>query len=363
MIADSLRAGDPAADAVAEEVAARPATRGELEAALRGDAAALRGASAAVRALVEESEAAVRSVDDEVHDRDSRPFFTISLSGHAFDLGTGALIDSYRPPRSAELLVSTGRLTESVLERLRETARWVSQVMVPGWLRPGQPGFVATVGIRVVHALVRRGALRRNPSTDHLPVSQLEMARTWLDFTYVAMQADQALGLDLTPAEQHSVYRYWQPVGRLLGVDARLIGDVTDAASARRLLHRVDGAFGPPSEDSRRLTSAALTAISGELPSISLVNAPLARVLVRTVARRMQGPELADVLGIPRTGLLQLGVPPAVAAIRAYRAVQRRRPRAWDRAIEANIAIARDFGLGAPGSAAPFERAVPQTPS
>ena len=358
LIGESLRAADPLADAVAEEIAARPATRAELDAGLRHGAASLTGASAGVLALLAESEAAVRSVDDAVHDRDSLPFFTISLSGHAFDLGAGALIDSYRPPRSAELLVGTGQLTEQVIGRLRETARWVSQVMVPGWLRPGQPGYVATVGIRLVHALVRRGASRRDPSSEHVAVNQLELARTWLDFTYVAMRADAAIGFDLTAEEQHSIYRCWQPVGRLMGVDARLIGDVTDAASAQRLLHRTDDVFGPPSEDSRRLTAAALSTISAELPSISVLNAPMARVLVTTVARRVHGRELSDALGVPRTGLLQAGVPPAVAAIRTHRRIQRRRPRAWQRAIEANIAVARDFGLGAAGTVAPFESAA-----
>jgi len=358
LIAESLRTADPLADAVAEEVATRPAARAELDAGLRHGAASLTGASAGLLALLEASEAAVRSVDDAVHDRDSLPFFTISLSGHAFDLGAGALIDSYRPPHSAALLVGTGALTERVIERLRETARWVSQVMVPGWLRPGQPGYVATVGIRLVHALVRRGALRRDPSTEHVPVNQLELARTWLDFTYVAMRADAAIGLDLTAAEQHSVYRYWQPVGRLMGVDARLIGDVTDAASARRLLLRTDDAFGPPSQDSRRLTAAALSTISAELPSISVLNESLSRVLITTVARRVHGPALSDALGVPRTGALQAALPPAVAAIRAHRRLLRHRPRAWQRAIDANLAVARDFGLGEAGTAAPFEAAA-----
>jgi hypothetical protein len=205
---------------------------------------------------------------------------------------------------------------------------------------------------------VRRGALRRDPATEHVPVNQLELARTWLDFTYVAMRADAAIGLDLTAGEQHSLYRYWQPVGRLMGVDARLVGDVTDAASARRLLRRTDDVFGPPSADSRRLTAAALSTISAELPSISPLNAPLARVLITTVARRVHGRELSDALGVPRTGALQAAVPPAVAAVRAHRRLQRARPRAWQRAIEANLAVARDFGRGAAGTAAPFASAA-----
>jgi hypothetical protein len=52
-----------------------------------------------------------------------------------------------------------------------------------------------------------------------VPISQVDVARTWLDFTLTPSRALAALGIELTQAEQNSLYQYWHYIAYLLGLE------------------------------------------------------------------------------------------------------------------------------------------------
>ncbi|NAZ81977.1 DUF2236 domain-containing protein [Kineococcus sp. R8] len=349
-VAQALRTGDPLAQAAAAALSADPALRAQVGVGLRCGLAAVADPHPAVAALLRELEAACDAVDDDLLERGSHPYFTIPFPGHIYDLGAGALIRSYAPPEPATLLVGTGELVDRAYQRLLDTAHWINLCMLPGGLRRGAPGYVATAEVRLLHARIRNALARAHPDADVLPLHQVDLARTWLDFTLVTIEAAGAIGLDLTDDEQRSLYRFWQHLGRLLGIgdgaDPGLLRGVLDSAAATRLERRVAAVTGPPNDDSRRLTAAGLGAIAQALHDLGHVPLWAAGQLVHTVSRRMQGDELADALGIRRHRTALALAPVAVAALRLQRRALRRVPPLWSVVVGVNVVVARWHARG-----------------
>ncbi|WP_432484525.1 oxygenase MpaB family protein [Kineococcus esterisolvens] len=354
---DELSAvGDPVADALADELAAHPQHRALLERGLREGRDALGDPTGApaLAAFLGELETLTAAAPDDLLDRASLPHFTISPAEHVLDLGAAALIHSYAPPRTAAVLVGTGELTGRALERVTDTGRWNAAALVPGWLRQGEPGYVATAQVRLVHARVRRSVRRAAGDAGPVPLHQVDLVRTWLDFTLVTMRADAALGLDLTGAEENSLYAYWQHLGRLLGIDRRLLVGAACRAGAELLAERIAAVTGPPSEDSRRLTRAGLDALAGALADLTPAPRRLAGPMVRAACRAMLGDELADQLGVPRSAAAAAALRPLVALTRRRRLLLRRDAVAWERLVRANVEATRAFALD--GGPAGFAR-------
>jgi len=344
-VAAALRVGDPLGEAAAAALAGDPALRAQVDLGLRSGLAAVADPHPAIAALLGELEAACAAVDDDLLARGSRPYFTIPFPAHIYDLGAGALIRSYAPPEPAAVLVGTGELVDRAYQRLLDTAHWINLCMLPGGLRRGAPGYVATAEVRLLHARIRNGLARARPRAEVLPLHQVDLARTWLDFTLVTVQAAATIGMDLTHEEQRTLYRFWQHLGRLLGIgdgaDPGLLRGVLDGDSATRLERRVAAVTGPPSDDSRRLTAVGLGAIAQALHDLGYVPLWAAGQLVHTVSRRMQGEELADALGVRRHPAALAVAPVAVAVMRAHRRLLRRVPPLWSAVVEVNVGVAR----------------------
>ncbi|PPK98112.1 uncharacterized protein DUF2236 [Kineococcus xinjiangensis] len=344
--------GDPLADALAVEVLADRVVRRQFARALTEGADAPGVTSEPVRELAGQMERTARAAPDSVVLVDARAAHTVPFAAHVFDMGAGALINSYRPPGAAAVLVGTGQLLDDASARLLDTARWQNAVSVPGGLRPGEPGYVATGHVRLAHALVRQAA----SAPGRTEVSQLDMTRTWLDFTLVAPRCAERLGLALTPDEHAALLRYWRLLGELLGVDPALLEGVVDRRAAEDLEARVLARTAPPSEDSRRLTRAGLAALASSLTDLTRVPAPLTLFAVQAVARAMHGREVSDALGIPGTGGAHLLVRLVAAVVRRRRARLRRDRDAWEAAVERSIAESREF-VRSGGAPPPLRRA------
>ncbi|WP_432562565.1 oxygenase MpaB family protein [Kineococcus sp. SYSU DK003] len=330
--------GDPPADAVAEALAADPGVREQLEDALRNGSAV--AGHPAVAAFVAELEELADAADEELLRTGARATFTTPLAVHVFDVGAGALLSSYRPPGPAAVLTGTGRLVHGAHVRLDSTARWLSAASLPGGLRRGAQGWRSTAWVRVGHAVVRRVAAR--PADGTLPISQFDSVRTWLDFTFVAPRSAHRLGHEVTDAEYAQFLEHWRLLGALLGVEPELIAGVVDRSGAAELHRRIDALTGPPSEDSRDLTRAGLQALAGGLADLTGIPHGVGLQLARAVGRRMQGPELADALGIAPTPL-EHAVPVVAAVARGARAVLRRSPAAWEAMVRRNITANEEF--------------------
>ncbi|WP_432544643.1 oxygenase MpaB family protein [Kineococcus sp. SYSU DK002] len=328
--------GDPLADALAEAVHADPALRAGLSTALRDGS---RTAPSPVREFVADLERVADAADPDLLRAGARATFTTPQAVHVFDVGAGALISSYRPPQTATILVGTGRLVGSAHLRLTDTARWLTAASLPGGLVRGAPGWRVTAHVRLGHALVRRAVRQAGP---HTPISQFDSLRTWLDFTVVAPRSAHRLGFGVTDAEYAQFLDHWRVLGELLGVHPDLLAPAVDRPSAVALLAEVDARTGPPNEDSRTLTAAGLDALATGLADLTPVPHRVGLVAARAVARRLQG-EQADALGVPPVGGWERLVPVVASVAGAYRALLRRRPAAWERMVERNVAANREF--------------------
>jgi hypothetical protein len=173
-----------------------------------------------------------------------------------------------------------------------------------------------------------------------------------LDFTLTPSQALAALGIELTQAEQNSLYQYWHYIAYLLGVEDSFYRDVTDHDSARELRHLFDLTIGPPDENSRALTAAMVGAQADLLASVPQPLMPRAEFcdLIHGMLRRSFGDDRADQLGIPVSSAAPFLVMIALANSEARR-WQTFTPQSAARALQENTArrIANDRSASIPG--------------
>lgn len=340
--------GDPLADAVVAEIraAGREGSRAltaQLQRGIREGLASLTDPSPAVAALLGSAESVPAGTDTAILDTGVRPMFTAPPAVHTLSLSAGALLRTYGSPSIAVLLGTTGRLVESAERRLTETGAWLLAATLPGGMRPGSPGYVSTLQVRVLHAHMR--VLARDRGLDEAvhgtPVNQLDLVRTWLDFTLVSMRAEATIGFGLTPAEITEVYACWQLLAHQLGIDPELVRDVTSHAAAEELDALVSAVTGPPAPESRVLAGALIGAVAVLLVEPLRLPVPHGRRLLQALARRFHGAAVTTGLGLRRSPGWEL----AVAALGRMVALQRRWVRRSPASLEAvrvrNIAATR----------------------
>lgn len=341
----ALTTGDPLADAVVDEMhalgtaTARPLLTRGIEHGLD----ALDDPPPALAALLRQTETPPDYVDDELLDEFPRPWFSSPTPVHILSLSAGALVRVYESPSIAKVLSTTGRLVDRADKRLSETGAWLTQAMLPGNLRRGRPGYVATLNVRMLHAHMRRLALDRgyDSTADGVPINQVDLGRTWMDFTLTSFVAEERFGFDLTGRELDGLYRYWWYVGHLLGIDARLVEGITSHDAARRIDDVLQTVTGPVSDDSARLAAATLDSISVLLRGLLGVPPRLSRPALDAITRRIHGPAMSQDLQIRHAPVADALLTPAVAGFRRARTVRRRSPERWHAGIDSTVAAER----------------------
>lgn len=340
----ALRTGDPLADAVVAETRdGGRDVRARLDLGIRHGLASLDDPPPAVAALLSSAESLPDGADPAVLDSGARPIFTSPPPVHTLSLSAGALLRTYVSPSIAVLLGTTGRLVDGAERRLTETGRWLLSATLPGGLRPGGPGYVATLQVRMLHAHMRELARTRGyDEAEHgVAINQIDLARTWLDFTLVSMRAEQTIGFGLTAAEVGEVYAYWQVLAHQLGIDPDLVGGVTGHAAADRLDDLVTAVTGPLAPQSRTLAAAQVEAVAGLLVDSLRLPRPAGRLLLSVLGRRFHGPDTGDALGLRRCAPLDAGIGVAAHVIRWRRSRMRRRPGALEATRARNVAATR----------------------
>ncbi|PXY18747.1 oxygenase MpaB family protein [Prauserella flavalba] len=318
----ALTTGDPLADAVVEELhSSGHEARAKLHHGIEHGLASVDDPPPGVAALLEQTETAPAYVDDTLLDEASLPFFSAPPPVHIVSLAAGALVRTYQSPSMATVLAMTGRLVDGVPRRLRETGRWVNTAMLPGSLRRGNAGYVATLQVRMMHAHMRRLARRRgyDEAAYGVPVNQVDLARTWMDFTLASYRAEEIMGFPRTSAELASLYRYWSYVGHLLGVDPRLIEGISGHDDAQRVDDLMQAVTGPAIPETAVLAAATLETIAGTLNEVARVPHGMARQALRALARRFHGNTVLDELGLPGGAVTDALLSPAFHAIRIRR--------------------------------------------
>jgi hypothetical protein len=261
--------------------------------------------SPALRAFLEEVEYFPDWVDLERIKRGSEAALSIGQLWTLLALGPGALTHTYSFPSIARVLLQTGDLTKMARRRLMETGAWYIASVLPGGLLRGADGYIHSVQVRLLHARIRTTLLKGGWDIQAMgrPINQLEMTRTWLDFTYVPFSALQKFGIVFTQDELHDLYHFWGYIAYLMGVDERLYRPITDQQRAQELLELIDSTSEGANEDSKVLTQAMLKAVSELLQKHLKVSASIRYNLASALTRHLHGDELADQLGIKRTWL------------------------------------------------------------
>jgi hypothetical protein len=338
-----LAVGDPLADAVIVEMdALGKEGRRILNAGLADGLESLTERPPAITALLQQLETMPAWVDCDMLGRGEVASLSVSPLWYELSAIGSALVHTFASPAIAKLLSQTGRLTTTAPRRLAETGMWAGQATMPDGLLRGAPGYQATVQVRLLHARIRSSALKHGWDTAEwgVPISQVDVARTWLDFTLTPSQALAALGIELTKAEQNSLYGYWHYIAYLLGLeDNRFYRDVTDHDSARELRHLFDLTIRPPDENSRALTAAMIGAQVELLASAPKPLMPRAEFsdLIHGVLRRTFGDDRADQLGIPVSSAAPILVMIALAN-RETRRWQTFTPQSAAQALQENTA-------------------------
>lgn len=330
--------GDPLADAVICELAEHGTdARRELEIGINSGLHAVALPRPALRAFLANCEEA-GAAETAAMRRGSNAYLSIGATWIALSLGPGSLTHTYSSPSIARVLAATGNLTRMAERRMLETGRWNTASVVPGALMTGQPGYVHNVQVRLLHARVRHALLQNGwPNSNGVPINQLELARTWLDFTFVPFAALQRLGITFTKSELRDLYSLWHRIAALIGVDPGLYRPVTDQASGARLLSAIDARAEAPDTNSQQLTSAMLEAVATLLAPRLGVGKAASIELGRAIVRRLHGDDLADQLGVPRTPVSIL-LPALVLMNRVRRMWLRPSSLRYERAITSTLA-------------------------
>lgn len=340
LMAWALRTGDPLADAVVEEMHDSVDIRVALNKGMSEGLAAIDDPSPGVTALLTSAETIPDHVDPAWIDDGPRPYFTMPFAVHLVSLSAGALVRVYASPSIGGVLAMSGRLIERAQQRIHETGRWLAQAMVPGTLRVGEAGYVATLQVRMLHAHMRRMARLKgyDQAANGLPINQVDLTRTWMDFTLTAMRAEEKMGFDLTVVEQAEMYEYWWYLGHLLGIDPRLIQGIKSNEEAARVDEMLQAVTPPPEPVSAQLVGLTLEAIRDDLHDALKIPKGEALHGLQVLARRFHGDAVADALEIPRRPVTEAIIDAAVDLNRGARQHDRRDKDKWIAARDKAIA-------------------------
>lgn len=344
LIERSLHVGDPLADAVIAELDESGSTaRGLLSEGLQNGLSSIEAAPPAIAALLREAESVPDWVDLERLADGETGYLSVEPQWTQIALALGSLLPEYSTPRIAGVLAGTGRLVNITQRRLQETGKWLNSVALPGGLLRGGPGYLDTIQVRLMHSRVRMTQRKHGWDTETLgePINQVDLVRTWLDFTYSPLRALETLGITFTDEELNDLYRYWQYVAYLLGVDPAFYRNINDHKQAEEWYHAIEAISGEPDENSIALTSATIEVLTQLLAAQTFKTPlPLTEDLVAAFARRILGDDLCDRLGVGASELVPL-VDLFARTNTQTRRWQRSSPEAWRQALAENIEVRR----------------------
>ncbi len=141
-------------------------------------------------------------------------------------LGSYAVPLAYAAGSGVQVIHRARRLEDDPIRRLCDTAQMVINVMQPGGLAHGEIGWRSVRKVRLIHAVIRHVVTHKGePWKDEwgLPINQEDQAGTLLTFSVGAIHGLRLMGATITKEEADDYMAAWAAVGRLLGVDERLL--------------------------------------------------------------------------------------------------------------------------------------------
>ncbi len=223
-----------------------------------------------------------------------------------------SLIYGYQAQGFVRPLIETGRLSEGTWDRAVATGRWVTLATAPGMMDPGAPGWVETIRIRLVHAMVRHHLLAGEWDSEQwgAPINQTYAQLTiTAGFLVLPLTIAKDLGIRYSGAELEAITHLWRYIGWAMGVEPeRLPVDFADAAEIRSISREFRL---QPVEASRVLVKALLddgyrtsVGLPGPLDAVlHQLTKPFLRPLFSAISARWVDPEVVRGMGLRSTPL------------------------------------------------------------
>jgi hypothetical protein len=243
----------------------------------------------------------------------------LAITGSLFCV---SLPSAYASADGAQVLRRTSPLaTGQITRRTAETGQMLVDVMdlgneSPASLQPGGQGYLSARGVRLLHAVVRQTLLAGSlvtrddgriggwPPEWGVPVNQEDLLGTLLTFTTAVFHGMDRLGIPYDPADAEAYVHTWCVVGHLLGIDPPLLP--FDRAFGEQLAETIARRHHRPSDAGDQLMTAHLRQMELSMPW-GFMRVP------RTLIRHMLGPEIPDILRVPRAAWWR----PALTALAA----------------------------------------------
>ncbi|MFV0446127.1 MAG: oxygenase MpaB family protein [Planctomycetaceae bacterium] len=339
MVARMVRAGDPLADALAAKLKELgPVGRKQFDEGLANGLASLSDPPEELANLLRHMESFATEIDPDELKKPMVAVCSIEPIWTQVAFAFASLFHTYSNSAMSRILVSTGRLVEQASHRVAETDLWQLRVDMPGGSLQGAPGYVSIGQVRVLHSIVRLSLLRKgwDVETWGMPISQLDLARTWLDFTLFPYRALEKLGFDFTPEELSHRYTCWRHIGHLLGIDPELIQHLKNHEDAQELLDLINLAEDRPDDNCRKLTGALMEAMIPVFSSHFKIPMRLMHDICHAITRYVCGDQLADDLHVESPDVLHL-MPLFVHDNQMTRYLLRTNPREWEKYLDANL--------------------------
>ena len=299
-LGEALMHGDPPADRLLEWMHAHGMRQAMplFKQASTGGIGSVPDAPAPLREFFELVEHVPRWVKPELVEQGQRLFQRMGRTAD-FALRDGALMGGYQASAFNKTLILTGALSGGNARRVAETMQWVGDCTLVGGLHRGAPGYLSTLHVRLMHAMVRRRVSRLpewSTAELGLPINQTDMAATYLGFSVVLLIIVRAMGVPVTAVEGRAEMHMWKYICWLMGVDERWLVD--GEQEGRTLLYQMLLAQTPPDETSEQLGRALMSDCLREpWPTRLRVRFESARHL--SVSRLLVGARGMRALGLP----------------------------------------------------------------
>ncbi len=273
--------------------------------------------------------------------RRAQDFFAEHQSLGLLILGCGSLPACYSIPGVAQVLIGSGKLVVQVTSRLAETIAFLTKVMTPGSLGPGDGAFEGNLWIRKVrlmHAVMRclmvadphifsdlpedrpshvflKFDWAKRATKEDFPINQVELGFVLLTFSWMVVRGLRLLWVRMNEEQANDHLYTWAVIGHGLGIDVALRPHT--AEDAEGLFESIRDRYEEGTLAGRLLVAALVVYIISRLREgvRQMLPPPLLRILVtyfrrfgsgcleslaRTFVRALSGADTANKLWVPR---------------------------------------------------------------
>ncbi|WP_100483841.1 oxygenase MpaB family protein [Mycobacteroides abscessus] len=227
-----------------------------------------------------------------------------------------SLIYGYQARGFTRPLVETGRLSTGTWDRVLATARWVALATAPGLMEPGGAGWVETLRIRLVHAMVRHHLRARQGWNDEqwgVPINQTYSQLTiTAGFLILPLRVAEDFGIRYSSADLEAITHLWRWIGWVMGVRDELL---PCSYSEALLTYEIAREFRmEPATDGKVLVQALLKdgyrtelGLPGRLDDLVFaITKPILSTVFGSISTRWVDPDVACALGLRSSPLHRL---------------------------------------------------------